>query len=967
MHRSSYIIGLLLFLCLTSFSSLARTRQAAASDNQHGYRSVPNVVTLAIRDYQPSASSLQRSGLAALDAQLQSLNIHELEQAFPAPQNTLQKSSARAGLDNIFYARFSGGRPPEEVAAELAKNPAIEFAEARYYGRLNAQPNDPLVSQQYYLRKTFLTQAWALVTWTQSPAVIAIIDNGTDITHPDLQPNLWTNPGEIADNGIDDDQNGLIDDVHGWNYVSNNNNVAPYFHGTYYSSHGTHTAGIACAVANNGLGIAGASWNARFMPLNVGSTTTDGEVDPLASDRAMIYAVEQGADVINCSFSGSYSNTSKRIVEYAAARGTAIVAAAGNGPSSADDEYPAAFPDVLSVANTDSSDKKYYGSNYGLTVDVTAPGVTILSTVEDGAYESADWSGTSMSAPLAAGIVALVKAHHPEWTGVQAAEQVRVTADNIDLKNINYIGKLGRGRVNAWRALTEAALSIRIQDFSCQDENNDGIIKPGEKVKLSITLINHLAPAGAVSLLLSSTSAYVDMRDAAASLASIAANQQITLENEFEFRVTSAAPQGTPIPFTLSITSGSYQDVDHFEITVYPQWLNLDINHIATTIPNNGRIGSLDVDSENAGIGLLYENGPSLLFEGAIIAGSSAATIVNSARSLVKWDNTMIHDADFVATADGDLRLATPGVHSDQESYVKFDDSGTGASPSVRITQQTYARDESPFNNIIIFRYQIQNILQTTRENFHFGLFFDWDMDDLNYDTNLAGYDASRNLGYAYDSGMGPDAYVGVRVLSNLPVSYCAIWNDETEPNNPSWGIYDGFSDEEKWQAISGGLQHINAGPSDISNVIAAGPMTIPAGNSAEVVFALVAANSLPALQTAADHALQMWNHLFETGLDVPAESAPLRFSLGVNYPNPFNPVTTIPFQIERETHVQLHIFDVRGRLVRSLLNAKLQPGDHLARWDGRDDDGRSLPSGTYFCELKSGPSQAIIKLLLIK
>ncbi len=967
MLRLKTAIGCLLFLAAAAAPSHAGIRKQDLKNRAPLYRPVPNVVALAIRDYQPSASSLQRSGLAALDAQLQSLNIHELEQAFPAQQNTLQKNSARAGVDNIFYAHYSGSRPPEEVAAELAKNPAIEFAEARYYGRLNAQPNDPLVSQQYYLRRTFLPQAWALVTWTQCPVVIAIIDNGTDITHPDLQANLWTNPGEIADNGMDDDQNGLIDDVHGWNYADNSNHVTPYFRGTYYSSHGTHTAGVACAVADNGLGIAGASWNARFMPLNAGSTTTDGEVNAIASDRAMIYAVEQGADVINCSFSGPFSNTSKRIVEYAAAQGAAVVAAAGNGPGSADDSYPAAFKSVLSVANTDSSDKKYYGSNYGLTVDVTAPGVTILSTVENGAYESADWSGTSMSAPLTAGIVALVKAHHPEWSGVQAAEQVRVTADNIDLLNINYIGKLGRGRVNAWRALTESTLSMRIKDFTCQDENNDGIIKPGEKVKLSITLINHLAPAGAVSLLLSSTSSYVDMRDATATLASIASNQLANLKNEFEFKVTPDAPPGASLPFTLSITSGSYQDVDRFEITVYPQWLNLDINRIATTIPNNGRIGSLDVDSENAGIGLLYDNGPSLLFEGAIIAGSSAATLVNSARSLVKWDNTMIHDADFVATADGDLRLATPGIHSDQESYVKFDDSGTGSAPTVRITQETFASNKSPYEDIIVFRYQIQNILQTTRENFYFGLFFDWDMDDLNYNTNMAEYDASRKLGYVYDSGMGPDTYVGVRVLSDFPVSYCAIWNDEAEPNNPSWGIYDGFSDEEKWQAISGGLQHISAGPSDISNVIAAGPMTIPAGNSVEVVFALVAANGFPALLTAADDAVQMWNQLFETGLDAPAATAPLRFSLGVNYPNPFNPVTTIPFQLDRETHIQLQILDIQGRLVRSLLDTKLQPGDHLVRWDGRDNDGASLPSGTYFCELKSGLSKAITKLLLIK
>ena len=957
----------LLYLILFSAPASAKSRPDAAAPPQSRHRAIANVVVLAITAYQPAAPSLQRSGLTALDAQLAALQVYELEQAFPARSHRLQKSHARENLENIFYAHYRGGRPPEEVAAELAQNPAVEFAEAKYYARLDAQPNDPLFSQQYALRKTFLPQAWERCKGEQGSVVIAIIDGGTDINHPDLQANLWHNPDEIANNGIDDDHNGLVDDIHGWNYANNSNNPASLFYGTYFSPHGTHTAGIACAVTNNGLGIAGASWNARVMAVNVGSQTDDREINSLFADRAMVYAVDQGADIISCSFSGSFSNASKRVVNYALQRGVAVIAAAGNGPGNADDNFPAAYRGVISVANTDSTDVKYYGSNYGISVDVTAPGVAILSTVENGRYEAAGWNGTSMSTPLVAGIAALVKTCHPEWNGVQAAEQVRVTADNIDLLNRNYIGQLGRGRVNAWRALSESSPSIRIKEFACQDENNDGIIQAGEKIKLSITLTNHLAPATGVSLTLASGSYYVDLRAASASLAALAANQTITLENVFEFQVRASAPKGASLPFTLTISSGAYQDSDYFDISVHPQFVNLDINRLHTTIPNNGRIGYWDVDAANAGIGFLYDNGPSLLFEGALIMGSSPATIINSARSLRRWDNTFIHDADLVATPDGDVRLFTPGTRADQESFVRFDDSGSGATPTLRITQETFARSESPFENIVLLRYQIENLTQTGKDNFHFGLFFDWDIDDMHFDTNMAGFDASRNLGYAHDGGNGPDTYVGVRVLSGLPVSYRAIWNDEAVPQNTTWGLYDGFSDAEKWEAISGGQAYPGAGPGDISNVIAAGPMTIPAGNFVEVVFALLAADDLAALQTAADHAELLRQQIFVSVVADAAPQQPITFWLGQNYPNPFNAGTTIPFRVQHESDVQLRLHDLQGRIIRRLVTARLKPGAHAAHWDGTDDDGRMLSSGSYFYQLQAEGATLVRRLVILK
>lgn len=277
---------------------------------------------------------------------------------------------------------------------------------------------------------------------------VAITDTGIDWNHPDLIDNLYTNPGEagsLAFNGIDDDQNGFIDDVHGWDFVSASPNSNDD------NDHGTHVAGIIGAKGNNQIGIAGVNWQVSLIPVKFlnerGSDNVGNAIE------AIYYSVKMGAQVINASWGGdSYSRALEEAIEYARDRGVLVVVAAGNDSlnNDTDKDYPAAYTteNIISVAATDNRDELASFSNYGRqTVHVAAPGVLITSTVPNSGYEA--FSGTSMAAPHVTGIAALMWSIDPNFTYQEIKERIVKSCDVIYGLKRKIIGQ---GRVNAYNA-----------------------------------------------------------------------------------------------------------------------------------------------------------------------------------------------------------------------------------------------------------------------------------------------------------------------------------------------------------------------------------------------------------------------------------------------------------------------------------------------------------------------------------
>jgi subtilisin family serine protease len=301
-------------------------------------------------------------------------------------------------------------------------------------------PDDPYyLPQQANLRLIGLPWAWIFSTGSPNWPV-AVIDTGIDLDHPDLQSKVWVNLAEIPSNGIDDDHNGYIDDVNGWNFVNDTNSPQDD------QSHGSHVSGILAAHTNNGVGIAGIAWQTPVMALKALDNTGHGNASDVA--EAILYAADNGARILNLSFGDDleYSAIHDAIV-YARSQGCLLAAAAGNtaGPV----EYPAAQPGVLAVAATDNNDLPTSFSNRGPQIAVAAPGVNIYSASKNGSYFLA--SGTSASTPQVSGLAALIWNLHPEWSADQVTQVITSTAKDVWSPGRDNL--TGWGRIDAQAAV----------------------------------------------------------------------------------------------------------------------------------------------------------------------------------------------------------------------------------------------------------------------------------------------------------------------------------------------------------------------------------------------------------------------------------------------------------------------------------------------------------------------------------
>lgn len=385
----------------------------------------------------------------------------EMESLHFRYSSKLQKVFSKIGVHHLKTTL-----PVEEAVALYQSSPLVEYAEPNYIQypaeTIQLAPNDPRYPEMWGLNNTGQTggtpdadidapEAWDLQTGS-SGIVVAVIDTGR-YDHVDLVGNLWTNPGEIPGNGIDDDGNGFIDDIRGWNFFGNNNIL--FGSDACSDSHGTHTAGTVGATGNNSTGVVGVNWNVSIMTLKFlgGAGCSGFTADAI---EAIQYAANNGAHLSNNSWGGGgFSQALKDAIE---AAGMPFVAAAGNNNSNNDlfPFYPASYtsPNIISVASTTHTDARSAFSNFGATsVDLGGPGSSILSTVPFDGY--ALFSGTSMATPHVAGVVALLYAEFPGITTLEAKCRILSGVDLIpSMAGITLTG----GRLNTFGALTTPCL-----------------------------------------------------------------------------------------------------------------------------------------------------------------------------------------------------------------------------------------------------------------------------------------------------------------------------------------------------------------------------------------------------------------------------------------------------------------------------------------------------------------------------
>ncbi|MEK6861229.1 MAG: S8 family peptidase, partial [Nanoarchaeota archaeon] len=397
-------------------------------------------------------------------------------------------------LDNYYLLKINSNIDPYDIADELKKNPIIKTALPNIILYPFIFPNDALFNYQWGLHNTGTIpgipgtsgandadidapEAWNIETGDNN-VVVAVIDSGIDYTHPDLAANIWTNPGEIPNNNIDDDNNGYIDDYRGWDFYNDDNNPMDSF------GHGTAVAGVISAVTNNNIGISGVCWNCKLMPIRILDVTFGNVMDIV---DAIIYATDNGADITSNSWGGgqiSYLAPLEAAFDYAKNNGVVSIAAAGNS-NNPNPVAPAFYDSILAVASLNNYGLKSVFSNYGPWVDIAAPGgavscswglTDILTTIPTisffwqshfcygGNFNNiyAFFGGTSLAAPFVSGTAALLLSKTPSLTVDQVYTLLRSGVDSA-LSNLYYIGE---GRINAHKVLSYNLPAVAYLDSS---------------------------------------------------------------------------------------------------------------------------------------------------------------------------------------------------------------------------------------------------------------------------------------------------------------------------------------------------------------------------------------------------------------------------------------------------------------------------------------------------------------------
>jgi len=864
-----------------------------------------------VKDGYREQCAFNALSIANLNQLMMSLDAGKLEKMFPYAKKPLEKvnklNQAYADLSLIYTLKFNADVNIEWAINQVIKTGVVEYAQPYYIQKLFYTPNDYNASTQGFLNQIKALQAWDL-TKGDTNVVIGIVDSGTDVDHPDLKANFKKNYADPI-NGIDDDGDGYVDnylgiDLAGADYANIQWDNDPDIKGNN-QSHGAHVSGDASAVTDNGTGVSGVGFSCKLLPVKCGADNDtrgpSGEGYILTGYQGITYAADHGAKVINCSWGGyGGGQLEQDVIDYATInKGALIVAAAGND-NKEDVIFPASCNYVTSVAAVSSGDVKSSFSNYGTSIDVSAPGNNIRSTSYSNTYGNA--SGTSMASPIAAGAAAIIKSYFPSYSMLQVGEQLRATCDNINSLNSSYTNKLGTGRINLYAALTSNKPSIRYQNFVATD-NNDNAFVPGDTLRFLMDFINYLAPTTNCTATITTFvgGLFVTIQNNTFTIGQL---NTLALTNNttapFKALIKSNAPKNQKVTFKITYTDNatSYTSVEFFDVFINVDYINININQVGATISSKGRLG-YNQSGQKQGIGFTYK-GTNLIYEESIMIGNTTKVA-----DMVRTGGGST-DEDFVSM-EKVTKVAT-GL-SDYDATGKFNDGGNskGAFP-IEIKHYEHAWINAPDDKYIMVRYVIKNTGTATLNDMYAGIFTDFDIDD--YSKNKGNEDAALKLGYTYSTSIN-GVYGGVKVLTSTPFIHHSIDNVA--------GAYVDFSGAGDYDAKKDSVMKLSkptdtygAGGGDVIQSVSSGPFTLAAGDSVEVAFALIAGDDLADIQASAAAAQTRYDEIvIATGI----KNNTANNSISI-YPNPSNGLTTLQFNWSENSSGKIEVYSLTGQKV---------------------------------------------------
>ncbi len=1047
--------------CLTVLMAVISTFALIAPSAAAEYQTLGRVPGRVVVTLQPGlAPSVAKAagGLAidlpALQAaadRYQARDMSRLYPGFGAPEK-----AGDPDLRRFWAIDFPEHHDLDEVLAAFAALPEVAKAEAVDICAQYALPNDPNLAQQWYLRNTVLgaKDIRALGGWAETVGdtniVIAIVDSGVDWMHPDLGgtgPNYLN--GAIKINwtewfgtpGVDDDGNGFVDDWRGWDFVTGVTGEpgqdlnTPDNDPMDFESHGTACAGVAAAMTDNGLGIAGASWGCKILPVRVGWLPAGSEIGVVRMDfcsQGMIYAAARGAKIINCSW-GSTSFLSSAVT-YCVNQGAIIVTAAGNDNDETSPSYLSTHPNVLSVAATDQNDAKASFSNYGSWVEVAAPGVSMYTTWYNrstGAHTYASTQGTSFASPLTAGALALIWSANPLWTRTQVINRLLATADNIDAVNPAYAGKLGAGRINLLRALGDSFQKVPVEFPTLFDAMNAAT--PGDTIALRAA-------------------------DSLSGTQTIA-NKALYILGGYDPAYASRDPSGNPTVINANPSSpallfqggtGPGTVVDGFRCTggggqsfgspiagfygggvvingTSPSLRNLDVTgNSLGSVSQFGGGGGLFLLNSNATLTNVAVHGNSAIYGAGVYIFQGAPTLIGCRIS----DNTPVFDNFSYAPRGGGLCIQDANVTligCEISGHADLDLGGGVYAANFGGATVLTMRDNEIHGNTAKTKggglYMAGNSISMLRDSFH-------DNGKASTATFMSGGAFQvENAAAVIDSvtSQGNQAHVGAggaitaaasAVVRNSvltgntadffggALAFQTVANGQLTGNtvaaNSSPTGAAGFYVTGSTVTVERNLMALNTGGTSFANGFHASSSTVtfscnnafgnsgaqyggvadPTGTGGNVALDPLFCNAAAANFGLQDASPCLPAHSGGCGLigalgaacsatsirdgELP-DGPPLAFRVEQNAPNPFNPATTIRFTLPEAAPTTVRVFDLAGRLVRTLVDAELPAAAHTAVWDGRDGGGRAAASGVYFFQVISGRHAHTGRMALIK
>jgi len=764
-------------------------------------------------------------------------------------------------LSLIYNLTFSGNLDVRKFINELNQLDMVEYAQPRFIVQPMLTPNDDSLGLQWYLAKIRAQLAWDLDTGDTN-IVIGVVDGGTHFGHQDLGQNVKYNYNDPVD-GIDNDNDGFIDNFRGWDVGQGDNNPQ-FFGGPLNSAHGTAMCGLAAASTNNDRGLASSGYKTKYLPIKM----VHSSLGWIAGYEGLVYAADHGCHVINASWGNNYpAPYDHDVVNYVTInQGKLLVAAAGNSNNTVP-FYPAGYENVICVGGTGTMDVKSGNSSYYELVDVVAPGENMLE-VYDVIYTTS--GGTSNSSALLSGAAGLIQSYFTNLLPVQIGSIIKQSAYRIDTISGNafYANKQGSGRLDMYAALTnhfEPYLFLTAREFT---DHNDNVIMIGDTVELWGNLVNYLDTSlSTLTATITDNSPYVQWLDSTVNPGVINTMSFTNLNAQhFVFRILPGCPVNQDVLMKVVYSQGADTlNTQYFSFTVNRNYYNVRVNKLHTTVTTTGRIGFADNRTtkgagyrmqgfENNLLGIYYNPMGLFISKGA---GVSDQTLSASIGACCNYPN----DGDLVSVQS--MIVNTNPVIGDLQITSQYNDSGAGINAvGVNVKQKLYGWNDSINDQFLILEYQFENNSGTAIGEWYTGIFADFDLPDTllwNLAQNKTFYDTVSQI--AVSQNITPRFVVGYKILSAMgPVKYYANNNDGS---GGTQNILNGFTDTEKFTFMNPGVTSDISGITDVSQYLGVKMDSLGINGCAMMHIALLIGTELDDLRAQGVQAQTTFNALF--------------------------------------------------------------------------------------------------------